>query len=90
MAAGMRRARLESRAAAVGLGVAGASGLAGQLGQPSTRLRGDAAMAAGSYAGLGLCEASRSEVQSTALRFVCKQFTVAQQWPLPVECTSSA
>ena len=80
---------MESHAAAVGLGVVGASGLAGQLGHFSAWLRGDAAMAAGSGAGLGLGEASRSEVQS-ALRFICKHFPAAQQWPLPVECTSSA
>ncbi len=76
MAAGMRRARLEPRAAAVGLGVVGASGLAGQLGHSSARLRGVAATAADSGAGLGLCEACRSEVKSAALRFVCKHLTV--------------
>ena len=72
MAAGMRRGRLEPRSAAPGLGVVGASGLAGQLGHFSAWLRGVAAIAAGSGAGLGLCEACGSEVQSAALRFICK------------------
>ena len=75
----MRRARLEPCAGAVGLGVVGASGLAGQLGQPSARLRGVAAMAAGSCAGLGLREACGSEVQSAALRFICKHCIVTQR-----------